>query len=104
MLAFWIVAIILWRWGLEEGKPFYLAGSGLLIGACALTKYFGACLIPLRSNSSTPQTQKCRPPTSGRAEDQRPARVLLAEGKKHHARNFILTANRPASMVAWFAG
>jgi 4-amino-4-deoxy-L-arabinose transferase-like glycosyltransferase len=47
MLALWMLAIILWRWGLKEGKPFYLAGSGLLIAACALTKYFGACLIPL---------------------------------------------------------
>ena len=47
MLALWMIAIILWRSGLSERKPFYLASSGLLIGACALTKYFGACLIPL---------------------------------------------------------
>jgi hypothetical protein len=47
MLAFWMIAIILWRRGLDPSKPFYLASSGLLIGACALTKYFGACLIPL---------------------------------------------------------
>jgi len=47
MLALWMVAIILWRRGLDEQKAFYLASSGLLIGACALTKYFGASLIPL---------------------------------------------------------
>lgn len=47
MLALWMVAIILWRRGLNEEKPFYLASSGLLIGACALTNYFGASLIPL---------------------------------------------------------
>lgn len=47
MLALWMIAIILWRRGLGEGKPLYLASSGLLIGACALTKYFGACLIPM---------------------------------------------------------
>jgi 4-amino-4-deoxy-L-arabinose transferase-like glycosyltransferase len=47
MLALWMIAIILWRWGLEEGRAFYLASSSLVIGACALTKYFGVCLIPL---------------------------------------------------------
>ena len=47
MLALWMIAIILWRWGLKEGRPLYLASSGLLIGACALTKYFGVCLVPL---------------------------------------------------------
>jgi 4-amino-4-deoxy-L-arabinose transferase-like glycosyltransferase len=47
MLAFWMMAILLWRWGLNEEKPWYLAGSGVLMGACALTKYFGVCVIPL---------------------------------------------------------
>ncbi len=47
MLALWMIAITLWRWGLKEGRPLYLASSGLLIGACALTKYFGVCLVPL---------------------------------------------------------
>jgi 4-amino-4-deoxy-L-arabinose transferase-like glycosyltransferase len=47
MLALWIAAVLLWREGLESGKPLHLAGSGLLIAAGALTKYFGACLIPL---------------------------------------------------------
>jgi 4-amino-4-deoxy-L-arabinose transferase-like glycosyltransferase len=47
MLALWMIAIVLWRRGLDTGKPFYLAGSALLIAACALTKYYGACLLPL---------------------------------------------------------
>jgi 4-amino-4-deoxy-L-arabinose transferase-like glycosyltransferase len=47
MLAIWILAIILWLEGLDRAKPLLLALSGLLIAACALTKYFGVALIPL---------------------------------------------------------
>lgn len=47
MLALWMVAIIFWRRGLNEEKALYLPGGGLLIGACALSNYFGASLIPL---------------------------------------------------------
>ena len=47
MVAFWIWAVILWIEGLQPRKAWYLAGSGVLIAASALTKYFGAALILL---------------------------------------------------------
>src|SRR6266404_5213356 len=47
MLAIWMLAALLWVEGEEDRKSLYLVGSGLLIGACALTKYFGIGLIPL---------------------------------------------------------
>lgn len=47
MLAIWILAIIFWLKGFEPVNPLLLSASGLLIGACALTKYFGVALIPL---------------------------------------------------------
>ena len=47
MLALWIWATIFWLEGLESGKRHLLLLSGLLIGAAALTKYFGVCLVPL---------------------------------------------------------
>ncbi len=48
MLALWMLAVVFWVEGLDEpGKPLYLAIAGVLIGACALTKYFGVSLIPL---------------------------------------------------------
>lgn len=47
MLAIWVLAIIFWLEGFEPVNPRLLAASGLLIGICALTKYFGAALIPL---------------------------------------------------------
>ncbi len=48
MLALWMLAIVFWIEGLDEPiKPAYLTIAGLLIGTCALTKYFGASLIPL---------------------------------------------------------
>jgi 4-amino-4-deoxy-L-arabinose transferase-like glycosyltransferase len=48
MLALWILAVLFWLDGLDEPvRPLYLAISGVLIGACALTKYFGVALIPL---------------------------------------------------------
>ncbi len=48
MVALWIWAVVFWMEGLDDPqKPLSLALSGLLISACALTKYFGICLIPL---------------------------------------------------------
>jgi hypothetical protein len=47
MLALWLWAIIFWRKGIQNGKIAWLLGSAVLIGLCSLTKYFGACLIPL---------------------------------------------------------
>ena len=47
MLALWIWAAILWFEGLDSEKSIYLAASALLITASALTKYFGAALVPL---------------------------------------------------------
>ncbi|MGA2979486.1 MAG: glycosyltransferase family 39 protein [Terriglobales bacterium] len=47
MLALWVWAVILWMRGIDSGKALHLAASGVLIAACALTKYFGASLILL---------------------------------------------------------
>lgn len=47
MVALWLWATILWVENLEPRKPWYLLASALLIAASALTKYFGAALIPL---------------------------------------------------------
>ena len=47
MVAQWVWAVILWIEGLEPRKGWYLAGSGVLMAAGALTKYFGAALILL---------------------------------------------------------
>ncbi|HET6960914.1 MAG TPA: glycosyltransferase family 39 protein [Terriglobia bacterium] len=47
MLAFWIWAIVLWMRGLREDQGWPLLAASILIGLCALTKYFGVCLIPL---------------------------------------------------------
>jgi len=50
MLAFWTFAVILWLEGLERfgsASHWRLLAAVLLIGCCALTKYFGAALIPL---------------------------------------------------------
>lgn len=47
MLAFWVWAMFLWVVGIKRGKNLSLLFSALLIAMCALTKYFGMCLIPL---------------------------------------------------------
>jgi 4-amino-4-deoxy-L-arabinose transferase-like glycosyltransferase len=47
MLAFWVWAAVLWVEGMERDDFGRLAASGLLIAFAALTKYYGACLIPL---------------------------------------------------------
>jgi 4-amino-4-deoxy-L-arabinose transferase-like glycosyltransferase len=47
MLAFWIWALVFWVEGTEHKRPGYLAAGALLMGLSALTKYFGASLVPL---------------------------------------------------------
>src|SRR5215472_10896446 len=47
MLALWVWAALFWIQGLERHRPLYLLSSSLLLAAAALTKYFGASLIPL---------------------------------------------------------
>ena len=47
MLAFWVWAAAFWLEGLEENRSGKLFAAGGLIALAALTKYFGACLIPL---------------------------------------------------------
>ena len=47
MLAFWVWAAAFWLEGLEENSSGKLFAAGWLIALAALTKYFGACLIPL---------------------------------------------------------
>jgi hypothetical protein len=47
MLALWLLSILAWRRGLASNRAPYLILGSLLIGVCALTKYFGACLLPL---------------------------------------------------------
>jgi 4-amino-4-deoxy-L-arabinose transferase-like glycosyltransferase len=47
MLAFWVWAVVLWMEGVERDSFLWLAGSGCLVALAVLTKYFGACLIPL---------------------------------------------------------
>ena len=47
MLALWIWAALFWIEGTDSDKPAFLVVSVLLIAASALTKYFGAALVPL---------------------------------------------------------
>lgn len=47
MLALWVWAVVSWERGARQGRPALLYAAGALIGLCALTKYFGMCLIPL---------------------------------------------------------
>jgi hypothetical protein len=47
MLAFWVWALCFWIEGLKNESPARLWVAALFIVACSMTKYFGACLIPL---------------------------------------------------------
>jgi 4-amino-4-deoxy-L-arabinose transferase-like glycosyltransferase len=47
MLALWIWAVVFWMDGIDSDQPNFLAASVILIAAAALTKYFGAALVPL---------------------------------------------------------
>ena len=47
MLAIWVWAALFWVEGLEPSRPLFLTAAALLVGAAALTKYFGASLILL---------------------------------------------------------
>jgi 4-amino-4-deoxy-L-arabinose transferase-like glycosyltransferase len=47
MLAFWVWALVFWMEGTERKRPGYFAAAAVLMSLAALTKYFGACLLPL---------------------------------------------------------
>jgi 4-amino-4-deoxy-L-arabinose transferase-like glycosyltransferase len=47
MLAFWIWALVFWMEGTERKHGGYFAAAALLMALASLTKYFGACLLPL---------------------------------------------------------
>ena len=47
MLALWMLCLLVWRRGIASENKLYLLAGAILIALCALTKYFGACLIPL---------------------------------------------------------
>ena len=47
MLALWIWAVVFWLDGIDSDKRGFLAASVILIAVSALTKYFGAALLPL---------------------------------------------------------
>ncbi len=47
MMAFWVWAVVFWTEGLAEEKTGKLISTGILIALAEMTKYYGACLIPL---------------------------------------------------------
>jgi hypothetical protein len=47
MMVLWVWSVHWWLEGLERKSAARLAAAAVLIAGCSLTKYFGACLIPL---------------------------------------------------------
>jgi 4-amino-4-deoxy-L-arabinose transferase-like glycosyltransferase len=47
MVALWVWAVVLWIRGLDNHRASFVAFAGVLMGAAALTKYFGIALVPL---------------------------------------------------------
>jgi hypothetical protein len=60
MLAFWVWAVVWWLEGLEENRSGKLFAAGLLMALAAMTKYFGACLIPLLAAYSVIEKRRFR--------------------------------------------
>ena len=47
MLAFWVWSLVFWMRATERERPGQFAVAALLMTLAALTKYFGACVLPL---------------------------------------------------------
>lgn len=47
MLALWMIALVLWMEGIDREEPLLLTASAVMVGLCALTKYFGISLVGL---------------------------------------------------------
>ena len=58
MLCFYVWAIYLWIRGIDERRVALLLLAGVLVGASALTKYFGATAIPLMAAYAILRTRR----------------------------------------------
>lgn len=58
MVCLWIWAMVFWERGLRGRGVWNFMVAGVLIGLCALTKYYGAALIPLLAAWSIAQTRR----------------------------------------------
>jgi hypothetical protein len=47
MLAFWVWAMVLWLWSMDQGSHALALGSACLVAAAGVAKYFAVALIPL---------------------------------------------------------
>lgn len=47
MLALWVWALALWMRGIDDDQQVLMFAAAILMGLCALTKYFGLCVLPL---------------------------------------------------------
>jgi 4-amino-4-deoxy-L-arabinose transferase-like glycosyltransferase len=61
MLAFWVWAVVFWLEGAEPGNTRRLLVAGVLMAFAELTKYYGACLIPLLAAYSVIGRHQFRP-------------------------------------------
>jgi 4-amino-4-deoxy-L-arabinose transferase-like glycosyltransferase len=61
MLAFWVWAVVFWVEGTRKESLWRLVCAALLIALAALTKYYGACLIPLLAAYSILRNRRVGP-------------------------------------------
>jgi 4-amino-4-deoxy-L-arabinose transferase-like glycosyltransferase len=106
MLAFWIWAVVFWVEGLECDDLGKLALSGLLIALAALTKYYGACLVPLMATYSIVAKRRLGPwlaalfiPVAALAAYEIATRALYGVGMLSAARVYVEVAKSHAGIA-----
>jgi 4-amino-4-deoxy-L-arabinose transferase-like glycosyltransferase len=75
LLAAWVWAVALWMRGVDDDRPLACAAAVVLVAVAALTKYYGAALIPLLGAYSL---HRARRPTAALAWFALPMVILAA--------------------------
>lgn len=108
MFAFWTWSLVFWIEGAERKRPGYFALAAVLMALAALSKYFGACVIPLVIAWSVARKQPVKEwlgwlaiPVAVLIAYQLATRALYGHGLLTAAGNYAATSHQSSILLSF---